>query len=44
MGFVMALYLNLEGKDYIGKGKVQQLEFVSPSPSYLHSKTIIFYK
>ena len=28
----MALYLNLEGKDYIGKGKVQLLEFVLTSP------------
>tara|TARA_B100000683_G_scaffold135983_1_gene132761 strand:- start:1209 stop:1499 length:291 start_codon:yes stop_codon:yes gene_type:complete len=30
MGFVMALYLNFEGKDYIGKGKIQLLEFVYP--------------
>ena len=36
IGFVMALYLNLEGKDYIGKGKVQLLEFVLASPIYLH--------
>ena len=32
----MALYLNLEGKDYIAKGKVQLLEFVLSSPIYLH--------
>jgi len=32
----MALYLNLEGKNYIGKGKVQLLEFVLSSPIYLH--------
>ena len=26
----MALYLNFEGKDYIGKGKIQLLKFVYP--------------
>jgi len=28
MGFVMALYLNLEGKDYIGKGKVRYIKLL----------------
>ena len=40
----MALYLNFEGKDYIGKGKIQLLEFVLSSPNYFLKMGDITYK